>query len=429
MPVNLPHGAGVLLLAAVYPASAWAQDDTQLADTLRVSTGEPRNVIDLDVYAFGQTDDVAGNVFRDEAFQYGAVSIQTRFGVGEHTAVVFNGVLAYIENSFDNPLPPFWDAAVTSATPNILTLDSSIGYEIRPRGGPWTVTPGFFYHHQDGFVSVGPNLDLSTEVAGGDATVFTNFNFRISFPWWAHFDGTENDRPEQYTTSLVLGWMQNWSSSVRTVFSLQMARQDGRLHNTLQYVTALDPDVVFNGNPLTAPIETLIMDNLPTSRNRIQGNIRTRYSPVLGLALGADLSGYVDDWGIEQVAIQPVIEFPIGSVRVHTWYRFQAQDGTRFFMAPEEVFTRVDPADLEEARFIGQQGGQDRFTTRFAEGTYGTQDSDLATLQTHSPGLLLNIPVAASGRVAWTARVSGYGWVRTDGLFLGGANVGVASAW
>lgn len=445
MPVSAVRPGSVWVGAlAVLPALAHATEasegrqggDSGVAASSPDLVGERRNAIRLDVYAFGQGDDQGGNAFRDEAFRYGAISLDVKLAVSENAAVVMNGVLAYIENSFENPLPEVWSGQVTSATPNILTLDSSVGVEWKPKGSSWTLVPSFFYHHQDGFVSVGPNMDVSTDVAGGDASLFSSLNLRFSWPWWANFDnidfeGVDSDydrdaRPVQYSTSLLMGWQQNWSPSLRTVASVQLARQDGRLHNTLQYVTALDPTQVFSGDPRTAPIQTLVQDNLPNQRNRLQGNLRLRWSPALGTALGLDLSGYVDDWGIEQGALQPTLEFPLGPVRITTWYRFQAQTATKFWLAPEDVLRRYSADDLVANPRTGRKIDD---TTRFRDGVYATQDSDLAALQTHSPGLLVHFPLLSATRIQWDGRVSGFGWVRNDGLFLGGVNMGVVSAW
>jgi hypothetical protein len=394
--------------------------------------GPRRNRIGLDVYAFGQGEPTggAGNPFRAEAFRYGAIGIDTQFVVGDHAEVIYNGVLAYIENDFDNPLPEEVEdrSLVTSATENILTLDTSIGLHLNPGGGAWSLTPGLFYHHQDGFVAVGPNFDVSRILAGGDAVVFGNLSLRAAWPWWANFDGTPNDRPEQFSTSVLLGWRQVWTPGLLTVLSTQLTRQDGRLHNTLNYVT-VTPSAV--SDPREAEVLNLVQEKLPTDRTRVQFNLRTKYSPALGVALGMDGSGYVDDWGILHLAVQPNFEFPVGrSSRVRIWYRYSSQRATRYFVRSQDAGSLITQAGTQaEQGDRGLNGLNGEPFRRFADSVYATQDSDLASFESHSPGVIFTCPLGTIRRTRWGGRLSGYGFYRTDALFAAGANIGVVSEW
>ncbi|MGF1510724.1 MAG: DUF3570 domain-containing protein [Myxococcota bacterium] len=393
---------------------------------------ETKNRVGLDIYAFGQGDEtgLAGNQFRAEAFQYGAIGIDTRFAVGKHTSLLYNGVLAYIENDLDNPLPPELEerGLITSATENILTLDTSAAIQFNPNGGPWTVTPGFFYHHQNGFVAVGPNLDLARVLAGGDAVVFANLAFRIAWPWWQNFDGTPFDRPEQYSTSFLLGWRQYWSRSWLTVMSAQFTRQDGRLHNTLNYVTVTNQSVV---DPRDAFVRNIVQENLPTERTRVQINLRTKYTPAVGWALGADGSAYFDDWGILHFAVQPNVDFEVyRGARLNLWYRYGVQRQTMYFVESQDAGDlRTRAGTLAEFGDNGLNGLPGEPFRRFADGVFATQDSDLATFETHSPGFIFTFPIGTLYRTRWGGRLSGYGFYRTDALFAAGANAGVVTEW
>ncbi|MEM1022803.1 MAG: DUF3570 domain-containing protein [Myxococcota bacterium] len=378
--------------------------------------GPRKNKIALDVYAFGQGDPgdgTAGNQFRSESFQYGGIGLDIDLASGEHAQIRLNGVLSYIENDFENPLPA--GSTVASATPNVITLDSSITVSLNPGGGPWTWSPGFFYHHQDGFVSVGPNFDVVRELAHGNASVFANTSFRFSWPWWANFDNQPSDRPEQYTATAMLGWSQFWSKSWLTTMSIQAARQWGRLYNTLQYVGGMEEQL---SDPRLAPDVQLVQERLPDDRSRLQANLRVRYSPNVGIGLGADFSGYIDDWSIQHFSLQPQAQFSLfqkGEASIRLWYRFSWQDGTRFFIDGQEAAELFRRVDVQRARL--------------PEGVFATQDSDLATFTTHSPGIQLRFPVRTAARLAWAVRASVYGFARSDGLFAGGANTGVETAW
>jgi len=408
------RGLLVALWLGGFAAEGRAQQQS-LGDEVQVD--RPReNKVALDVYAFGQGDPgdgTSGNRFRSESFQYGGIGLDVDLATGENAKIRFNGVLSHIENDFDDPLPD--GALVASATPNIITLDSSLTVSLNPNGGPWTLSPGFFYHHQDGFVSVGPNFDVERVVANGNAAVFANTRVRFSWPWWANFDNRPADRPEQYTVTAMMGWSQFWSKHWLSTVSLQGARQWGRLYNTLNYVAGLDERVA---DPRQASEVDLVQEHLPDGRSRVQANLRIRYSPVLGVGLGADLSGYVDDWDIQHLSVQPQAQLPLfggGEASIRLWYRFSLQDGTRFFMDGQEaaqLFREVNPRNQ-----------------RLPEGVFATQDSDLASFTTHSPGVQLRFPIRAKARFAWTVRASVYGFARSDGLFAGGANTGVETLW
>jgi hypothetical protein len=115
--------------------------------------------------------------------------------------------------------------------------------------------------------------------------------------------------------------------------------------------------------------------------------------------LGVDLSGYVDDWSVRQLAVEPSLELPLSrAIRWRLWYRLAYQTGSRYY----------DERPLTETR-------------------YRTQDGDLGSFLLHSPGTLLTLPVGEEQ--VWVARIGLYGYVRNDGIYGLGADLGMGLEW
>lgn len=359
--------------------------------------------VGLDLYYFGQRDPGmdgvtvggvqprGGNPYRGEGFNYASGSLDMRFAVNDDVAIIGTGAVGWIMDDGVHPVPDTVEnAEVTSASPDLVTLDAVAGVDLRV--GDWKVVPSFFYHHQKAWFTGGPNLELSRTLFDGNTVLFTNSSLRATLLRQRGYDGVKRGDGWQVALNLLFGWTQIWSPSWLTTVSAQYTRQSGRLHNVWNYV------VLYDG--LGVPIR-LVDENLPGVRHRGQVNLRARYSPWLAWSFGLDGSAYADSWGIYHGSIEPNVELPLfADIQLRAWYRVSAQHGTRY-EAPT-------PTEL-----VG----------------YYTQDSDLGTFVTHSPGLLLAIPLVTDARPGWEARISAFGLYRTDRIFAAGGHAGVVTRW
>lgn len=371
------------------------------------SAADP-NHIALDIYAFGQRDPGAvqafgvtrrsGNPYRAEGFDYVAASVDFGFQLDDQIALTGNAVGGWIIDEGEHPLPSTLPAAnVTSASPDLLTLDSQVSLAWTSKDGLWRVVPGLFYHHQKSFFIGGPNLEVSRSLFGGDTTLFLNTSFRLALVQGPAWDGFSRGRDFNTTLNVLLGWTQTWSPSFLTTVSLQYAWQTGRLHNAWNYVILHDD----RGVPTR-----LVDEKLPSSRQRGQINLRTRWSPRAGWSLGLDLSGYLDTWSLLHLSAQPNAELLVGEGRVRLWYRVSRQWAARYF----EPSAR-DPRGLTLLPLL-------------------TQDSDLGSFWSHGPGFLASFPLGRGGDgLTWEGRLSGYGFYRDDGVFALGGQVGTTARW
>jgi|GEM_PF-2094756 len=363
--------------------------------------GESRIAVDL--YYFGQRDPGdgsqtvegtsrrGGNPLRAEGFDYGAGGLDLRFQVADNVALRGNGVVGWIKDEGEHPIPETVPDAVTGASPDLLTLDSQINVDWRPGGKDTQISPGFFYHHQKGFFSGGPNLDFAHTFAGGNSVVFGNTSLRAALIRQRRW--TDERIPEDWRVSInaLVGWTQYWSPSWLTTASLRYTRQSGQLHSRWNYVAVFDE---------FGRIALLVDENLPRRRHRGQLSLRARYSWAVGYSAGLDTSLYVDQWSILHTSAEASFEMPIfDGARLRLWYRFSAQDETKYFVrAPMQL------------------------------NGYFTQDSDLGSFASHSPGLLVSVPLKRD-ELSWILRFSTYGFYRTDRVFAVGGHAGVAATW
>ena len=377
-PVAAAASSLALIAAVLVCDLAWAQ--------------EGEHSISLDIYAFSQGDD-GGDEYREEGFDYFAWALEMRFTLSEWFALELNGTLGYIVSEPIAELPDTVTnrAELTGASEELLTLDTAATLVISPPALDWRFSPSFYFHHQHGYLVLGGDLGVAGDLADGDTALSASYGFRIVRPversWQGHFP----PRDRLLTHNVLFGWTQTLSPSWIVALGLQYTRQDGLLHSTLQYVTLFDEG--------GAPVE-LIDEVLPRVRNRFQVNARARYTPLLGLSVGLASSFYADDWGILHGAVRPSVELPLTArIRWQLWYRLSLQSGVEHH---EERPT--------EAR------------------RYRTQDSDLMGFSMHSPGTTVTIPLGGEP-IAWTIRVSGYGFYRGDDVYGGGATMGVLAAW
>lgn len=361
------------------------------------------NRASVDLYYFGQRDPGSGavgtegvpvrggNPLRAEGFDYGAASIDFRVALTDDVAFIGNAGAGWIQDEGVHPIPStVRDAEVLSASPSLLILDSSAAVEIQ--AGDWTITPGLFYHHQKSYFVGGPNLDVRRALAGGDASLFANLQFRINYNGQRGWYGFGRDADYQTTTSVLVGWTQVWAPGWLTTVSGRYVGQTGLLHSNFNYIALYDLD---------GRVTSLFDENLPRVRHRGQVNLRARYSWSPGWSVGLDTSGYLDTWSIVHGSVEPSFELPLGTqARLRFWYRLSVQRGTRFLI----------PRPVELVGFY-------------------TQDSDLGTFQSHSPGALVSFPVGDLGGLAWEARLAIFGFYRSDEVFAGGGQGGMVTTW
>ncbi len=344
----------------------------------------------IDLYAFAQGDE-RGNPLKAEGFDYGALRVDLKMRMTPVVSLRFNASVARLRNAELQRVPSSVEnATVTSASTEILTLDSSIGVDIDLKDSPWHISPSGYYHHQNDFVSSGGDLAIDRELAGGDTVLGVTYSFRIASPLIRRWDGRNDGRDISVSNNLMLSWTQNLSPSWLLSLNIQGTRQSGWLSEGYNYVALF--------NERGAPVK-LLDEVLPRARHRGQLNARLRYTPLQGLVLGVDLSGYVDDWSVRQVAVEPSLEIPLSrTIRWRLWYRLAYQTAARYY----------DERPLVEAR-------------------YRTQDGDLGRFVLHSPGTLLTLPFGEEQ--VWLARIGLYGYVRNDGIYGLGADLGLGLEW
>lgn len=366
-----------------------------LAGWAAVVQAEPvaQHRLALDLYAFSQGDE-GGDPYRSEGFSYQAFALDLQLPLGERSTLRANGALSLIDNDPLAALPQTVDNAfVASASPKLLVLDSGAWLDLRPGSGRWTLSPGAYYHHQDGFWSGGLDLSARRELFDGNSALLLTYSFRGAITRQHRWDRTPREFDHQLSHKLLASWTQYLSRSWVGGLVLEFAHQQGQLASPLNYVTLFDGDGV--------PIR-LVDEVLPRRRERAQLVARVRYAPTVGSSVGLDASGYLDDWGVSHASLQPNVELPLlHDLRLRLWYRLAVQQGTRYF--------HEQPVALPVRR---------------------TQDSDLGRFTMHTPGVLVIVPLRPTGgRLGWLVRLSGYGFYRDDGLYAAGGNLGVEASW
>jgi hypothetical protein len=167
----------------------------------------------IDLYAFAQGDE-RGNPLKAEAFDYGAMRVDLKMRMTPVVSFRFNASVARLRNAELQRVPStVQNARVTSASTEILTLDSSIGVDIDLKDSPWHISPSGYYHHQNDFVSSGGDLAITRELAGGDTVLGVTYSFRIASPLIRRWNGRNDGRDISVSNNLVLSWTQTLSPS------------------------------------------------------------------------------------------------------------------------------------------------------------------------------------------------------------------------
>jgi hypothetical protein len=377
------------LLVAMFSRAAFADEGAPFGAPISpFLLHQPNGYLAIDLLAFSQWDD-GGDPLVDEGFRYEALSLDIRLRPSDTVTVRGTAVVAYLQNDPLLVLPStIANAHVTSASTDFVTLDASLATDIVLGDGKWIISPGLFYHHQWAYLATGIDLDVRHILAGGDTILRVTYNGRYAFVRQVNWDGSPVIDDHRITNNAIFGWTQVLSPHLITNVSLQYTNQAGLLSSTLQFVGLYNSA----GQPVL-----LVDEVLPRIRNRGQVNFRTRYTSFVGTSYGLDLSGYADDWGLVNVAIEPNIETPIwGRARFRAWYRLADQKGTRYFTAMPQT---VEP--------------------------YMTQNSNLGSFVNQNPGMALLVPFAER----WMLRASLLGFYRTDGIFGVGGSLGFSVEW
>lgn len=406
----LLHGLAIAAVVVAVLVGNAGRVEAQEADA-EASTG-------LDINVFSQGD-AGGQQYRTESFDYVGVRFALKLPLDEIVTWRGNVAVAYIANHTPKPLPAsITNANVMSASPDLLTLDTALTLDIKPPESDWTISPGIFYHHQKNHASIGLDLEFSLDLFDGNTVLALTYGFRFDYLWLQFWDNSSRPDDTATTHNLMIGITQIVSPQWKLNLSFQYTRQDGFLSDPYGYVTIENA----SGDPIL-----LTDEDLPRTRNRGQLNLRARFSPELGVAVGLDTSVYADDWGIWHAAFEPSVELPVASlnVRWRVWYRIAIQRETRYF--------RRAPTTVSE---------------------FQTQDSDLGRFVMHGPGMLVNIRLngganthhadddgAGGGNIGnengngknigteWRLRVSVFGFARDDGIFAVGGSIGATATW
>ena len=375
--------------------------------------------ISLDLFLFHQEDDDAGNKIQggnpilNEEFLYvggrvsgkfrvsNIISLRPTFGI----STIEPGRFVHAPDTITNGTDRLTNATTTSASATNFTVAGVM--DIKPEGD-WTYSPGAFFSYQPTYVSRGLDFGVSGELFGGNTTLtfscgvrwdsLTGGNLRVAGIYGGRlandegFNGFDRKLHNRYSHNLQFGFTQILSPEWRLNLGFQYTRQDGFLAEPNAQVTTYD-----GRTPVRFSDE-----RLPNYRNRLQLNMRVRYSPLLNWGIGMDHSAYADDWGISNVAIEPNFEGTFGrdDARWRVWYRIGYQQGTRYL--------------------------RERPRRRFK---FQTDDPDLGTFNTHNGGLLLFFDMPQTGELNWLLRVSFYGMYRSDHVWGYGGLIGSEISW
>ncbi|MDH3591628.1 MAG: DUF3570 domain-containing protein, partial [Planctomycetota bacterium] len=257
----------------------------------------------------------------------------------------------------------------------------------------WSFRPGFFHHHQLDNQSLGLDLAFARDFDGGNTSLSITYSYRYDNLLLLYWDGSDRGTDSRTTHNILFGWTQLVTPRLKSYLGLQLTRQDGILIETYNFVTLVDG---------TGVPRMFIDEVLPDNRNRVQANGRLRYTTEPGKSVGLDASLYYDDWGVLHGSIEPSYEttFP-GERRLRVWYRFSAQDGTKYFTKQSQVATR-----------------------------FRTQDSDLDSFSMHSPGTTFSFPIKIGDSDRnYRMRISVFGFWRDDGISGFGTKIGLVRTW
>jgi hypothetical protein len=389
--LNLLALVALVLLLLARPARAQEVPRPQESGQLFSASQAPYTIA-LDLFVFSQADQ-GGNPLVDEGFRYQALGLELRGRISEQVGLRATGVLAYLNNAPLQTLPgTIANANVTSASLDFTTLDATLALDWTSGDRRWKVTPGFFYHHQWAYIAGGIDLDVRHTLAGGDTVLRASYGGRYAGLRQKHWDGAPMVDDVRLTHNAVLGWTQTLSPGLVASLGLQYTRQDGLLHSTLQFVSLHDAD--------GAPVQ-LVDEVLPRVRNRVQVNLRGRYTPWPGTSVGLDLGAYYDDWALLNLAVEPSLETPLPwGLRFRVWYRLAGQHQTRYFV-----------------------------TTPTAALPFMTQNPSLGSFLLHGPGVTLLLPLEPGKVPRWLLRASALGFYRSDQVFGAGVTVGLVAEW
>lgn len=385
------------------------------------------NSASLDLYVFNQ-EDHGGSDFQNEDLLYYGSRVSAKLKVSNVLTIRPQASVSQLEAGGKTHVPStITNATTTSASQrasgnaggksSFMPITTSLGFDIIPKNTKWTISPGLFFSYQDNYVSRGLDFGLSTEFFNGNSIPSLNYGFRwdtlsaLSVGASGAFGGEEGEEEEEeededeggggapgktsftrFTHNLQLGFTQIVNPWLRLNASFQYTRQDGMLGAPNAVVT------IYNER---TPV-LFASEELPNYRNRFQFNVRAKFTPWRGWAFGADHSFYMDDWGIENFAIEPNFEGTFGFDFAHwrIWYRLSVQSGT--------PYQRAKPQN--EYRFQ-------------------TDDADLADFSTHGGGALFFFEIAHWGKLRWNIRVSLFGSYRSDDIGGYGATLGTEFTW
>ncbi|MCA8916860.1 MAG: DUF3570 domain-containing protein [Planctomycetes bacterium] len=386
---------------------------------IQLRAQEHDNTVSFDIFLFNQEDVDhgegigGGNPVFSEEFVYGGarfaaklkvsdvISLRPTFGVSS----IDPGPAVDAPDTISNATWNLTNATTTSASATNFTISGIM--DIRPKESDWTFSPGAYFAYQPTYVSRGLDFAASVELFKGNFTptfsynvrwdALTGGNLRAAGIWGGETGeidefGFDRSVHERTTHNFELGFTQILSPDWRLQATFQYTRQDGFLGGANEQVTLFSGDtpVLFSD------------EKLPSRRNRLQLNLRVRFSPAEHFSLGMDHSAYWDDWGVRSVAIQPNAEGTFGDSRARwrIWSRISYQQGTRYHRGHPQHVSR-----------------------------YQTDDPDLWTFNAKSGGLLLWFDMPETGDMQWILRISVNGVYRSDRIWGVGALIGSEFGW
>lgn len=269
------------------------------------------NNAQLDIFVFNQ-EDHGGNKIQNEDMLYVGARASAKLKVNNVLSIrpTISGALLYAGGKPDVP-STITNATTTSASQRTTNraggksdytpVTTSMGFDIKPIGSDWTLSPGLFFSWQDNYVSRGLDFSASVELFNGNFIPSITYGFRwdsltagsLGIEGIFGFSGEDGEGGEggeeeagegdegggggsinrletRWTHNLQLGFTQILSPQWRLNASVQYTLQHGSLGAPNAVVTLFD----------TSDVPVLFAnEKLPKIRNRFQFNTRVRFFP------------------------------------------------------------------------------------------------------------------------------------------------------
>lgn len=359
----LARVAGVALAAAAALAPAGAQDVA--SEGLPSAPTEVRRVgdagsgaVEFQVGYFDMPDDGAGNPFLDEELTIVEPVLILDYNVTDTFGYTLGLSYDQVSSASIDRLAKFPDQSGASGD-NYYGVDLALHWD---RSASRRVGGNLHLSREYDYWSLGLGGSVTTDSDDGNATTTWNANLYYDLVDVIRFDGTEEGNEDRITLSGTWGRTQALTANTQGQIGATLALQNGFLETPYNAVVIEDPMLPPNPNleNMARGVETI--EKLPDTR--IRGAVYGRTRTYLGWDTAGELGGriYADDWGIASVSFEPRLYTSFFDERLLLRLRY------RYYYQTESTYH------------------EDRF---FVEEDEQTQDSDLASFDSHTIGAKL----------------------------------------